>query len=1539
MSDNMTIIEQNSEINRKRPHDEEIIEWTENRTKSIYRKTSSNMTITDQNSETNRKRERDEEIIESPSKFEVKRNCGDGDCLFHSVLDHIMGETIFNDDAQEQLNYLNNHSAKDEYKDSDIENTYTRKILYLRNKVVDKIDALEGVRIPGDSISIRKLGIWNEDAFDEYPLKVLPNIIGKPLCIYNNDISHYYRVDEVLKEKSIAAIFSNDVNTLKYIPIKFERNHYESFKFKDRKRRLPLSNREQKRVSKKQKAKIFKQKAKIFKEKDKNVNQKTLEELLMSYKNEEIDKETLLKQFPQSSEISGNTQIMNKNGDLIKELNQNKKERFQKTYDNLTKIVNNIGDKDEIKVDLTDDPDSNVHKISIVDPNSNVSDKLSQLRKVLNEDAIAIIKINKNFRNTDGTFNSEKFNGQSEADMKEFLAKIVGLSCDEEKIKETLDRVNKICEMNNDGILVDETISSDLWNFLSLKKKENITPEFLKNTKKIEELCKEGDEFRFSVVEWIALFGINKRLFHGFIFGLVQSGKTELAWLLLYTHAILLEEKTIFCGPNDNGIMKQNMNGLKFIIEKFGDEKSLKEKFFEFKKDDDIKKFDNEKKGCVMFIKNEPHTLKKLKENLKENFHNLYIDEAHEIFSNKMTTYKKIICKVFNIDVDENVAEKIIVEYMDEKPLGNILNLDFESTIDKKETYQISSVFTNKENKEIGLQVNNGEKSDFFKISFSDLKVEMNIDINEKITVDISAVKQDIWERFIFQKVIKRFGYISATPDACYNCVDSPSLMRFLSPKKNYKSPFCVNDFYDTSNDSIKIINLCKNPIFNWYNTDGKFLTVQNLTKLNEECCDKIKGIFEDIVTKYQKYVIESDYHLPYLSVGVNIFRNIKTQKNFKEKIDGKYINIGGIEYKIEAHVVNSKSNTTIASVFNSFENNPNVKQQKKYPRKWDDELDKKLYEGEMFHEDRYKNVIRIVICDEMNKRGVCNRPEPSQGDGGHFAFIQMLKGVYSNAESNIQYCRIAANGHMFEEHCKRHNILRPPLYLYEDDFIESLLYFVKNNLELCKMTFTSNHDKTLVEAMKLKPETFVVEGDVKSTRQKVYLDSTYTTIEKEQHNFNIEKFNENKGHHIKDFLKIYEIYGFSLFVKKNFLLSGENNQSLSNDLFNYYFYTGRHTPTKFIPNFSGKINDILKEVVNEICQNKSFQIKIKPVDNCEQNCKELTVRINSDLKCAGDETQCIKKIKQQIKDNNAKKFTGEVQLKDLLRAYFQQSHQHMIVFCKDENPEIWKFQNPEKWDSKIIYKIQNKYFTFESLPVIEDTVEDNRTMDFIIYSCLYLGNYKIQNNGRHGTLRSDNNLLSKMIGTYSISEQLLVNSYVAEIDKTFCFIVNRYEFEKYFSPEKDRKCIEIEACCYYDNDRVKHTLTNRKWKFTVKTDQEINEAREQKVKTRTKTTIENYFLKIPKSQQATIVVDFLYPKFKKEENKNYTLTKAELESEYRKAYHNYNDKSFTEWCSSCSSKSKKGNVIPILSKINGEYTLADVTIEVFQEQLEKENS
>ena len=29
MSDNMTIIEQNSEINRKRPHDEEIIEWTE----------------------------------------------------------------------------------------------------------------------------------------------------------------------------------------------------------------------------------------------------------------------------------------------------------------------------------------------------------------------------------------------------------------------------------------------------------------------------------------------------------------------------------------------------------------------------------------------------------------------------------------------------------------------------------------------------------------------------------------------------------------------------------------------------------------------------------------------------------------------------------------------------------------------------------------------------------------------------------------------------------------------------------------------------------------------------------------------------------------------------------------------------------------------------------------------------------------------------------------------------------------------------------------------------------------------------------------------------------------------------------------------------------------------------------------------------------------------------------------------------------------------------------------------------------------------
>ena len=166
--------------------------------------------------------------------------------------------------------------------------------------------------------------------------------------------------------------------------------------------------------------------------------------------------------------------------------------------------------------------------------------------------------------------------------------------------------MKEVFEKQNDGILVNKKIiSRDLWDFFSFVKDDTLTSQFFKDLLKVEELCIEDDVFRFSVIEWIALSKkVAPKLFQGIIFGLIQSGKTLLLWLILYTHTVLLNEKTIFCGPSDIGIMEQNMKGLNDVIFKHfvidddrteaeQKERMLKLQFFE----NDIKQFMNSKKG------------------------------------------------------------------------------------------------------------------------------------------------------------------------------------------------------------------------------------------------------------------------------------------------------------------------------------------------------------------------------------------------------------------------------------------------------------------------------------------------------------------------------------------------------------------------------------------------------------------------------------------------------------------------------------------------------------------------------------------------------------------------------------------------------------------------------------------------------------------------------------------------------------------------------------------------------------------------------
>ena len=1115
-----------------------------------------------------------------------------------------------------------------------------------------------------------------------------------------------------------------------------------------------------------------------------------------------------------------------------------------------------IKDNSENSEDIVD-----VYKITIYEENPNVNDKYSQLSSFLPENVNSTILMCSDWKIHE-EFNPEKFNKDTKSE--QTLQTLIGILANQSEKEELKQKVKEVFEKQNDGILFNKKIiSRDLWDFFSCVKDDTLTSQFFKDLLKVEELCIEDDVFRFSVIEWIALSKKVPNLFQGIIFGLIQSGKTLLLWLILYTHTVLLNEKTIFCGPSDIGIMEQNMKGLKDVIFKHfvtddvdrreaeRKEEMLKLQFFE----DKIEEFIESKKGCVMFVKNEPHILNSICESLSkiDRIDNLYFDEAHEIFSTVTTIYKSCLIQIFKIDGDKHdiAGDDITLEMMNEddfqkSQFGSRLKLILsEQSKGKKKInkYLVEQEIVDSNVKEIGLQVIENDQKYYFQIKFAQrLNIDPNQQIENEIETEIPAVKQTNWEKVMHQ-VKKRIGYISATPDACYNGLQSFAFMRFLSPKKNYKSPFFRNEDDTTNdNDTIQTVNLYDS-VFEWWD-DEDDLTVKKITDLmqtdgtRDRVYGKFKRVFEDIVMKYEDYITESSYHLPYLSIGMNIFRKIDDQKDFKNLIDGKEIRVNNKTYIIEAHTVNSETKNTVASVFNEFENKENVREQKNgFPRFCNDDMDKAYYGNQKFHEDRYKNIIHVVISDQMNKRGVANRPERSVGDGGHFAFIQMLKGVKANAETNIQYCRCAANGHIFEQHCKNTSNIAPPTYVYEDGFMETIRQYQKHNLELCKESlrddfYPKNSEKNL---KKIKIEmNLVLNVDenckMSETREKMHQETCQQLIIPKKR-FDYNEFNHEPQSFLKQLWEIYKLCGFKPFVKKK-PKDLPINQLRQKNLWEYYFDDNN----EFVVFTCGKFKEILKKMLG--FDENTPKIKIQKVSSCE-NSVDLTQSLGEYDRTNDDDTKTMNsflkdKIIQLEKSESIKcrHFkTNQNDLKDLLKLFIEYKIDYMTDSCGNGKYGILKFirSGPTTfWDLKKTYKIKDEYFKIDCNFLRGDFGE--MKIDCLINYCIYSEHYDyIADVKKRCERESPKQLAPNVV----ITEKLFYEIYhhTDNSGVIHCF-VSKKDFIKIFNLTSTQTinvghCEEITSSF---NDKLKMTQKgDNEWHFHVKSEEEISQFRKKK--------------------------------------------------------------------------------------------------------------
>jgi hypothetical protein len=460
-----------------------------------------------------------------------------------------------------------------------------------------------------------------------------------------------------------------------------------------------------------------------------------------------------------------------------------------------------------------------------------------------------------------------------------------------------------------------------------------------------------------------------------------------------------------------------------------------------------------------------------------QNFQNVYIDEGDELVCSKISDVSEEIFNCLDIDnehhnrladdlyhLQEN--EKPSIEYFNDDDIeydniyndkNKICNIDDKMWEDDmceesdKVTYQYWYVKdkNNNENKKYIIKKTFKGKKDYFRLK----NLPSDNDTKSKVT---TPKLQRQWEK-IFESM-KRKCYITASPRALINYENDKTALFYLLPEKNYHSYFMKNENLKEDNKFINIID-CQQ----WM-TFGKGRKRQqkilDIHSMNDKQTKKsfLCNVFQDMFLKIKYDIINNkNVMLPYYSILFNgvenykkkmdslrtsifeSFKDICMEKQKQKKKEDDYNN----DENFGIWIVNSTPNKKIDYILGSV---------KEY-------FEKLSKYGENNTE---KPRIHILITDDLNKRGVVNRPEKGTGDGGHFAALYPKKGGNMNSHFENLYQRAGRScnnsGGIFNLFCqdRRKN---PEMFVYMDDYAALIIQILSQDVALCNYFFKNRDD------------------------------------------------------------------------------------------------------------------------------------------------------------------------------------------------------------------------------------------------------------------------------------------------------------------------------------------------------------------------------------------------------------------------------------------------------------------------------------------------
>ena len=688
----------------------------------------------------------------------------------------------------------------------------------------------------------------------------------------------------------------------------------------------------------------------------------------------------------------------------------------------------------------------------------------------------------------DGNFNKMNFNDRYDTPDDKKWNELKGLQSKSQfnRFKEKYENCGK-----SDVIKI-PIESSSMRKFLAMVPDGKITKMNLELLLHIESRFKKDDDFghRFSVIDFFVQSDSTKK---NIIMGLVQSAKTILFSYIVIIHHQVFGESSLIIAPVSSEIMKQIEDKIKEHIDDLK-EKNLIDKIASPDIIDSKSGGANNIKGATDEILNPLKNNKSSKKiiitmNEKKrveafssflelntiNIKNVYIDEGDTMICSKLSDdalfiYNKLgvqqdraeiyVDNLTEIDEDE-YSKKISDENYTRDGRSDFNEQDDDDSSEEDSFNEIDQDNDKKilmsyrtsgddSNREYIVKIVESKCSNKY---FEQIQVKVgDIGMNQD-SYDLPKLQKS-WEDIFDKMKSKRICYITSTFRSIVNYETEKTSLFYLRPENTYHSPFFKND--DVPHKFINIIDCQK-----WMrNKKNKALDIQKM-KADEKaklCCN----IYDDAFKKIT-YDISSNRNimLPYYSLLINGVEHVKTsQKKLRNNIFKKLIEDGKIDSKYKdgeetyvndeyfgIWIVNSDKNSDF--IFSSV---------KDYFKKLTDFKEK----------DTNRKKIHILITDDMNKRGVVNRPDRktcNNCDGGHFIAVYPKKGGHlANFENLLQRVGRSCNNSsgIFCKSSEINGRKSPEMYVYMDNYARQLLQILSQDIALCYYFIKTRNEENL---------------------------------------------------------------------------------------------------------------------------------------------------------------------------------------------------------------------------------------------------------------------------------------------------------------------------------------------------------------------------------------------------------------------------------------------------------------------------------------------